>query len=108
MSNIRNHPLVKGLLLAWIGFFIGLMIFAGKDPFHWGDEDVANFGLGLFFLLVWIMCFFPILIGKKKEYRSDLFGCFSLILLTLLRSHSLCFLPLNINSRCNKLLIKLR
>ena len=82
MSNIRNHPLVKVLLLAWMGFFIGLMIFAINDPFDWGDEDVANFGLGLFFLLVWVMCFFPILIGKKKEYRSDLFGCFSLILLT--------------------------
>ena len=82
MSNMRNHPLVKGLLLAWMGFFIGLMFFAINDPFHWGDEDVANFGLGLFFLLFWVMCFFPILIGKKKEYRSDLFGCFSLILLT--------------------------
>ena len=81
MSNIRNQRLVKVLLLAWMGFFIGLMIFAINDPFDWGDEDVANFGLGLFFLLVWVMCFFPILIGKKKEYRSDLFGCVSLILL---------------------------
>ena len=52
MSNIRNHPLVKGLLLAWMGFFLGLMIFAVKDPFHWGDEDVANFGLCVFFLFL--------------------------------------------------------
>ena len=76
MSNIRNHPLVKGLLLAWIGFFIGLMIFAVKDPFHWGDEDVANFGLGLFFLLVWIMCFFLFLLVRKRNTDLIFLGAF--------------------------------
>ena len=76
MSNIRNQPLVKGLLLAWIGFFIGLMIFAVKDPFHWGDEDVANFGLGLFFLLVWIMFFFLFLLVRKRNTDLIFLGAF--------------------------------
>ena len=79
---MRNHPIVKALLFGWLCFFIGLLIFALNDPFHWGDS-MAYFGYGSFFLLIWLMIFFPILSGKKKEYRSDLKGCASLFLLGL-------------------------
>ena len=79
---MRNHPIVKALLLGWLCFFIGLLIFALNDPFHWGDS-MEYFGYGSFFLLIWLMIFFPILSGKKKEYRSDLKGCASLFLLGL-------------------------
>ena len=76
--TMRGNP-----LLPFLFFFLGWIVFALIDPFHWGDETMFFCAFGSFCLMIWLTIFFPILSGKKKEYRSDLKGCASLFLLGL-------------------------
>lgn len=77
----KPHTLRGNPLLPFLFFFLGWIVFALIDPFHWGDETMFYCAFGSFCLLIWLTIFFPILSGKKKECRSDLKGCVSLLLL---------------------------
>jgi hypothetical protein len=77
----KPHTLRGNPLLPFLFFFLGWIAFALIDPCHWGDETMFFCAFGSFCLLIWLTIFFPILSGKKKEYRSDLKGCASLFLL---------------------------
>ena len=80
-QDAKDDRTVKALLLGFMCFFLGWIGIALTDPFHWGDDTMFFCAFGSFCLLLWCMAFFPVLFGKKKKYRSDLKGCFSLLLL---------------------------
>jgi len=80
-SDEKDEKTVKALLFGFLGFFLGWIFIALNDPFHWGDDAMLFCAFGSFCLLIWCLVFFPVLFGKKKKYRSDLKGCFSLLLL---------------------------
>ena len=92
---MRNHPTVKALLLGWLCFFIGLIIFALADPFHWGDS-VAYFGYGSFFLLIWLMIFFQFSVARKRNTGLTLRDVLPCSCSGSLRFPSSCFLSHNL------------
>ena len=77
----KDERTTKALLFGCLCFFLGWIVIALNNPFHWSDDTMFFCAFGSFCLLIWCLVFFPVLFGKKKKFRSDLKGCFSLLLL---------------------------
>ncbi|MCP4848957.1 MAG: DUF3810 domain-containing protein [Verrucomicrobiaceae bacterium] len=80
-SGEKDERTVKALLFGFLGFFSGWLVIALTNPFGWGDDTMLFCAFGSLCLLLWCVAFFPVIFGKKKQFRSDLKGCASLFLL---------------------------
>jgi hypothetical protein len=80
-SDEKDERTLKALIFGFLGFFLGWIVIALTDPFGWGDDAMLFCAFGSFCLFIWCLVFFPVLFGKKKQFRSDLKGCASLFLL---------------------------
>ena len=80
-SDEKDERTGKFILFGFLIFFSGWLVIALTNPFGWSDDTMLFCAFGSFCLLLWCVAFFPVIFGKKKQFRSDLKGCASLFLL---------------------------